>query len=120
MHCFQDAATGEPLRWYVNFEKPFLRRPGVGIDTLDLCLDLVVSPDLSGYHWKDEAEYAHMRRLGVIDDHLHHQVEQARGRAISMLDDRRGPFLGGQPTWTPDSAWPLPELPADAGSAAAR
>ncbi|WP_073924011.1 DUF402 domain-containing protein [Streptomyces sp. CB03911] len=114
VHCFQDAATGEPLRWYVNFEKPFVRRPGVGIDTLDLCLDLVITPDLSGHHWKDRDEYAQLRRLGVIDDYLHGQVERAKGRAITMLDNESGPFAGGWPTWSPDPAWPLPELPSDA------
>ncbi|GAA1184221.1 hypothetical protein F4556_007575 [Kitasatospora gansuensis] len=109
MHCFQDT-SGEPLRWYVNFEKPYLRRQGVGIDTLDL----VVTPDLSGPHWKDRDEYAQLRRLGVIDDYLHRQVERAKGRAITMLDNRTGPFAGGWPAWAPDPAWPLPELPADA------
>ncbi|WP_063783295.1 DUF402 domain-containing protein [Streptomyces sp. XY431] len=112
VHCFQDATTKEPLRWYVNFEKPYQRRPG-GIDTLDLCLDLVVTPDLSGHHWKDRAEYAQLRRLGVIDDYLHRQVEQAQGRAITMLDNHAGPFATGWPTWAPDAAWPLPTLPDD-------
>ncbi|MGW4652312.1 DUF402 domain-containing protein [Kitasatospora sp. NPDC004289] len=113
IHCFQDAATGDPLRWYVNFEKPYQRHPG-GIDTLDLCLDLVVTPDLTGHHWKDREEYAQLRRLGVIDDYLHRQVEQAKGRAIAMLDNRTGPFASGWPTWEPDDTWPLPTLPDDA------
>ncbi|WP_407992005.1 DUF402 domain-containing protein [Kitasatospora sp. CMC57] len=113
VHCFQDA-FGEPLRWYVNFEKPYLRRPGVGIDTLDLCLDLAVSLDLSGHHWKDRSEYAQLRRLGVIDDYLHRQVVRAQGWAITMLDNVSGPFADGWPTWAPDASWPLPELPADA------
>ncbi|MFD0351998.1 DUF402 domain-containing protein [Kitasatospora aburaviensis] len=110
MHCFQDAVTKEPLRWYVNFEKPYQRRPG-GIDTLDLCLDLVVAPDLSSHRWKDQEEYVQVHRLGVIDDYLYRQVEQARRRAIAMLDDRAGPFAAGWPTWTPDPAWTLPVLP---------
>ncbi|MFI9329272.1 DUF402 domain-containing protein [Kitasatospora sp. NPDC052868] len=54
VHCFQEAATKEPLRWYMNFERPYQRRPGLGIDTMDLALDLVVTPDLSGHHWKDQ------------------------------------------------------------------
>ncbi|MDH6708258.1 hypothetical protein P3T27_004997 [Kitasatospora sp. MAA19] len=111
VHCFQDAATHEPLRWYVNFEKPHQRRPGIGIDTLDLCLDLVAAPDLSEHHWKDQDEYDQMRRLGLIDDYLHHQVDRARGRAIAMLDDRTGLFAGGWPTWAPEASWPLPTLP---------
>ncbi|MER5642152.1 DUF402 domain-containing protein [Kitasatospora sp. NPDC002227] len=117
VHCFQDAVTKEPLRWYVNFEKPYQRRPG-GIDTLDLCLDLVVTPDQSGHHWKDRDEYSQLRRLGVIDDYLHHQVEQAKGRAIAMLDNRTGPFAAGWPTWAPDPSWPLPTLPDDGGDPA--
>jgi hypothetical protein len=86
VHCFQDAATHEPLRWYVNCEHPYRRRPGVGIDTLDLCLDLVIAPDLSTHRWKDSDEYAQVRRLGLVDDYVHRQVERACGRALAMLD----------------------------------
>ncbi|MFJ1754906.1 DUF402 domain-containing protein [Kitasatospora sp. NPDC088134] len=115
VHCFQDAATGEPLRWYVNFELPYVRRPGVGVDTMDLAIDLVVSPDLSRRRWKDVDEYGQLRRLGVIDDGLDRQVRRARERASGLLDERAGPFAGGWPRWTPDPHWPLPVLPADAG-----
>lgn len=114
VHCFQDAATHEPLRWYVNFEHPYHRLPGFGIDTLDLCLDLVITPDLTGHHWKDTEEYAQLRRLGVVNDYADRQIEQARGRAIAMLDDRAGPFAAGWPTWAPEPAWPLPTLPPGA------
>ncbi|WP_158701937.1 DUF402 domain-containing protein [Kitasatospora sp. MMS16-BH015] len=117
VHCFQDATTHEPLRWYVNFEKPYQRHAG-GIDTMDLALDLVLAPDLSGQQWKDRHEYSRLRRPGVIDDFLHHQVEQAQGRAIAMLDNRTGPFAGGWPAWAPDPAWPLPTLPDHADAPA--
>ncbi|WP_329560290.1 DUF402 domain-containing protein [Kitasatospora sp. NBC_01266] len=118
VHRFQDATTKEPLRWYVNFEHPYRRRPGLGIDTMDLALDLVITPDLSGHHWKDQEEYAQLRRLGVVDDYVGRQVERARERAIGMLDDRTGPFAGGWPTWAPDPSWPLPTLPPGAEEAA--
>jgi hypothetical protein len=32
-------------------------------------VDLVVAPDLSSWKWKDEAEYAHVRRLGIVTEH---------------------------------------------------
>lgn len=49
---------GRRLRnWYVNFEHP-TRRTEAGFDTLDLTVDLVVAPDLTGWEWKDEDEYA--------------------------------------------------------------
>ncbi|MFI9322582.1 hypothetical protein ACIGXI_22765 [Kitasatospora aureofaciens] len=60
------------------------------------------------------SEYSQLRRLGLIDDYLHHQVEQAQGRAIAMLDNHTGPFAAGWPAWAPDPSWPLPTLPDDA------
>ncbi|MFJ8443378.1 DUF402 domain-containing protein [Kitasatospora griseola] len=117
VHCFRDAGTGEPICWYVNFELPHRRRDG-GIDTMDLALDLVVIPDLAGHHFKDCDEYSRLRRLGVFDDCLDRQVQQARSRAITMLDNSTGPFGAGWPTWAPDPAWPLPLLPDGADRAA--
>ncbi|MFI9332132.1 DUF402 domain-containing protein [Kitasatospora sp. NPDC052868] len=113
VHRFQDAGTGEPLRWYVNFELPHTRGPA-GIDTFDLFVDLVVEPDLSAWSWKDEDEYAQGRRLGLVGDDLHTLVEQARQRALGLLQDRAGPFADPWTTWLPDPAWPLPTLPGGA------
>ncbi|MEV7189024.1 DUF402 domain-containing protein [Kitasatospora sp. NPDC093102] len=110
VHRFQDADTGEPLRWYVNFELPHTRRPA-GIDTFDLFIDLVVEPDLSDWSWKDEDEYAQGRRLGLVGDDLHTSVEQARRRALGLLQERAGPFADPWTAWSPDPAWPLPVLP---------
>ncbi|MEU9131883.1 DUF402 domain-containing protein [Kitasatospora sp. NPDC048540] len=118
VHCFQDSATTTPLRWYVNFEYPYRRRPGFGIDTMDLALDLVITPDLTGHHWKDTEEYGKLRRLGVVDEYAGREIERARGRGIGMLDDRARPFAGGRPTWAPDPSWPLPTLPPGADEAA--
>ncbi|MFF2819582.1 DUF402 domain-containing protein [Kitasatospora cineracea] len=109
LHHFQTPA-GEPLRLYVNFERPAVRTP-IGIDTLDLLVDLVVAPDLSSWQWKDEDEYAHGRRLGLITDADHRAVDQARGHALGLLQERRGPFAAPWPEWVPDPAWPLPVLP---------
>jgi hypothetical protein len=83
LHYFQAPVTGEPLRLYVNFERPAVRAR-IGIDTLDLLVDLVVDPDLSGYAFKDEDEYAHGRRLGFITDDDHRLIEQARMRALGV------------------------------------
>ncbi|MFD0532272.1 DUF402 domain-containing protein [Kitasatospora arboriphila] len=63
LHYFQDPVTARPLRLYVNFERPVVRS-GAGIDTLDLLVDLVVEPDLSGWWWKDQDEYEQGRSSG--------------------------------------------------------
>jgi len=98
--------------WYINFERPFTRTR-IGIDTFDLFLDLIVEPDLSGHTWKDEDEYEHGRRLGLIDDALHADVEESRLRVRGMVESRQGPFAGTWSSWEPDPNWPTPELPAD-------
>ncbi|WP_344628278.1 DUF402 domain-containing protein [Kitasatospora arboriphila] len=113
LHYFQDPVTARPLRLYVNFERPVVRS-GAGIDTLDLLVDLVVEPDLSGWWWKDQDEYEQGRRLGFVTDADHRMVERARERALGLLQDRAGPFAEPWPAWTPDAAWPLPILPEGA------
>ena len=60
--CFDEHGTF--TGWYVNFELPFVRTP-LGFDTRDLALDLVVAPD-GTWAWKDEEEFAHMRRVGAM------------------------------------------------------
>ncbi|MFJ5938817.1 DUF402 domain-containing protein [Streptomyces sp. NPDC093071] len=40
-----------PRNWYVNFEHP-TRRGQTGFDTLDLAVDLVITPDLARWAWK--------------------------------------------------------------------
>jgi hypothetical protein len=106
-----DFATGEPICWYVNFQSPF-HRTAIGVDTSDLHLDLVVAPDLA-YRWKDEDEYAHARRLGLVTDACHKRVEEAREQAVALIEQRSGPF--GQPwtAWLPEPSWRLPMLPPD-------
>lgn len=90
IHRFYRLQDGR-VSWYVNFERPY-ERTRIGIDTFDLLLDLVVAPDLSRWDWKDEDEYAHGRRLGLIGDQEHRRVEGARARAVALLESGGGPF----------------------------
>jgi hypothetical protein len=103
---------GRRLRnWYVNFERPTVRT-AIGFDTFDLTVDLVVDPDLSRWQWKDEDEYAHARRLGIVTDSEHQVVDDARARALTMIGERSGPFADAAWTsWRWDPAWPAPGLP---------
>lgn len=115
VNAFYDVSDGHRLtNWYVNFQRP-MRRTALGFDTFDLLLDLVVAPDLSRWDWKDEDEYAHGRRLGVVSEADHRAVEQARGQAVAMIEERRGPFTreANWQTWRPDPDQPAPSLPAD-------
>jgi len=101
---------GHHRAWYIDFIRP-CQRTSDGFDTLDLLVDLVVTPDLSACRWKDEDEYAQGRRLGLIDDTLHRRVETARQHVISLVESRQGPFAEDWSSWRRDPSWPLPTLP---------
>ncbi len=103
----------DAAHWYVNFELP-ARRTSIGIDSFDLLVDLVVDPDSLAYRWKDEDEYEHGRRLGLISDAVHARVDEARQAVLALVLARRGPFAQGWPDWRPDPGWPVPVLPPQA------
>jgi len=103
---------GNLLCWYVNFQLPY-QRTSIGIDTRDLEIDLVVLPDLS-YRWKDEDEYDHARRLGLVADWCHKEIESAREQVVALVEQAAGPFAQPWSTWKPDPTWPLPTLPDNA------
>jgi Protein of unknown function (DUF402) len=106
---FHEPASGALLWWYVNFQRPFAKMGG-SIETLDLLVDLVAGPDLA-WAWKDEEEYAHGRRLGLVTDADHRGVTEARDRALAMIEDREPPFDADPPPWRPDPEWRVPRLP---------
>jgi hypothetical protein len=113
VNAFFDAAgDGRLTHWYVNFQRP-MRRTSIGFDTFDLLLDLVVAPDLSRWDWKDEDEYAHGRRLGVVSEADHRAVEMAREEAVAMIEGGVGPFAveRGLGKWRYEPHWPDPQLP---------
>lgn len=104
-----DGETGRLTCWYVNFERPPSWRAD-GWDTMDLAVDLVVEPD-GRWRWKDEDEYAHCRRLGLITEAEHAAVARAREEAVDRVERRCGVFAEDPgATWLPDPGWPLPAL----------
>jgi predicted RNA-binding protein associated with RNAse of E/G family len=97
--------------WYVNFERPFTRAP-IGVDTLDLELDLIINPDHT-WHWKDKEEFEEGVRRGVISKNTAWQVELAKEEVLRRLATRTFPFDGSWIDWQPDDAWGIPTLPPD-------
>ncbi|MFJ5116128.1 DUF402 domain-containing protein [Streptomyces sp. NPDC088551] len=108
---FVPDGEGRRLRnWYVNFEHP-TRRRRAGFDTFDLTVDLVVTPDLTRWEWKDEDEYAHVRRLGIVSD-----LPMSSGWSEGVRDERGGRHGHGRGSGRaqPGCAAPGPAAPAAA------
>lgn len=95
--------------WYVNLEEPYSRHDG-GVQTKDLVLDIVVTPDRR-WEWKDADEFA--RRTGHP---LYHDEDQARAirsegeRLVEAIEAGRFPFDGTHTDFHPDPIWPVPRF----------
>lgn len=103
-------ASGEHLGWYVNLQRPY-RRTRLGIEAMDLMLDIVVEPDLS-WRWKDREEFDEIARRGIFDPDLVGRVRHEGRSVIERIEARAAPFSEAWPGWQPDPDWSIPVLPA--------
>lgn len=102
---------GRHVGWYVNLQQPFTRTP-LGIEAMDMLLDVVVEPDLT-WRWKDEDEFVDLLDRGLVDAAVGERVRREGEIVIGRVERREAPFSEPWPEWRPDPAWPRPELPAD-------
>lgn len=105
-----DADTGKFMCWYVDFRLPVTRTDG-RVDSKDLQLDVVMSPDGS-WTWKDETHFALAVKAGFIHEDQRAAVEAARGQVVARIERREFPFDDSLVDWTPDGL-SVPTLPAD-------
>ncbi|OGN91251.1 MAG: hypothetical protein A2Y88_09010 [Chloroflexi bacterium RBG_13_48_10] len=96
--------------WYVHLQEP-LRRSGIGFDTMDQMLDIVISPDRSSWRWKDKGEFSSAELIGVYS-HTKAQAIRAEGeRVIALLNANASPFCDGWESWAPPGGWTIPGFP---------
>jgi hypothetical protein len=95
--------------WYINLEDPLQRTP-LGFDLTDNFLDVIIEPDLSGWHWKDEDEFAEAIELGIIAPEKARAIREEGKRVANWIQSGKSPF-NQWATWTPDPAWKVPVLP---------
>jgi Protein of unknown function (DUF402) len=106
-----EASSWTFRQWYVNFQRPYVRT-AVGVDTLDLLVDLIVTPDLTT-RWKDADQLAAGVDAGVISELEQERIE-AEGRVI-VAAARNGtpPDVADWRAWRPDCSWPIPAMQRD-------
>lgn len=98
--------------WYVNLETPRQRTP-IGFDTMDHELDLVVSPDLSSWDWKDEAAFNALTAGSVFSPGEAAAIRAEGERVIAQLKTEIPPAWAAWADWKPPSDWGVPVLPAN-------
>lgn len=98
-------SPGRRLGWYVNLQRPYRRTP-LGIEAMDLMLDIVVEPDMA-WRWKDDDERG---VLVDLDAGTAERTRQEAAKVISRIENREPPFSEPWPDWRPSASWRLPVL----------
>ena len=91
--------------WYVNLQDPFRRMP-LGFDYLDQELDVIVSPDLSTWHWKNQEKFDLLIERGVI---AAEKAAWLRATAETVISERQADgslFRQGWDQWSPPPEGP--------------
>jgi predicted RNA-binding protein associated with RNAse of E/G family len=101
--------NGTFLGWYVNFELP-PQLTDSGIQTMDLILDAVVTPE-GEWQWKDREDFDIAVAVGVLDASLPSILVGQASATRRQLDARVGPFASRWLSWTPPPTWTTPPLP---------
>ena len=106
-----EATSGSLLCYYVDFRRP-IRRNGTCVDTLDLCLDIVVDPDGS-WTWKDEEQLPLIRSAGWFGADEETDLAEARTAAVAAIEERAFPFDGSLLSMQPAQVTAPAVLPED-------
>lgn len=101
--------TGQHFGWYVNLQRPY-RRTAVGIESMDMMLDIVVDPS-GRWRWKDDDEFDEIEVRGIFDSDVVRRVRNEAATAIAQIERRVAPFDETWLDWRPSPSWPRPVLP---------
>ena len=106
---FWDGPEREHTAWYVNVQEPF-RRSSIGVDTQDLELDLVIERDGSWTFKDDEKMESWIERGRWTRDEVA-AIRAEGARVAAELDAGHRWWSDEWAAWTPDPAWPAPQIP---------
>jgi Protein of unknown function (DUF402) len=101
--------TKDLVCWYINLQEP-IRRTSIGFDTMDNMLDVVVSPDMSEWRWKDDDEFTEAERVGFYSHRKAGEIRAESKAAIKLLTVDRRPFYQQWAKWEANPEWRLPGL----------
>jgi hypothetical protein len=103
------SGTRELICWYINLQEP-TRRTSIGIDTLDNILDIVISPDMTEWRWKDTDEFEEAQKVGLYSRERAREIWAEGEKAVRLLTSERRSFYEGWKEWQADPEWEIPKL----------
>lgn len=95
--------------WYVNLQEP-VRRTAIGFDTMDNTLDVVISPNMSEWRWKDGNEFNEAVNAGFYSCEKANEIWAEGERAIRLITVERRSLYESWEKWQVNSEWEPPKL----------
>ena len=95
--------------WYINLQEP-IRRTSIGFDTMDNMLDVVISPDMSKWHWKDDDEFAEAQNLGLYTTEKAREIWAEGEKAVRLVTKERRALYAQWEKWNAAPEWVVPKL----------
>jgi len=95
--------------WYINLQEP-IRRTGIGFDTMDHMLDVVISPDMTEWHWKDADEFLEAEKVGIYSSGKAREIWSVGEKAVRLVTMERRYLYEGWEKWQADPEWETPKL----------
>jgi len=109
VYAMRESGQAKLLCWYINLQEP-LRRTKLGFDSMDHLLDIVISPDRSTWHWKDEDEFNEAVEIGVFSLDKARAIRLEGERAVKLFRIGNTQIYEHWENWCPPSKWGIPPL----------
>jgi hypothetical protein len=104
-----ETGTKNLICWYVNLQEP-IRRTSIGFDTMDNTLDIIISPDMTAWKWKDYDEFMEAQKAGFYSSQRAHDIQTEGEKAVRLVTSERRAFYEEWKEWRAGPEWELPKL----------
>ena len=104
-----DTGTKNLDCWYINLQEP-IRRTKIGFDTMDNTLDVVISPDMTTWEWKDSDEFTEAQKVGYYSAEKASEIWAEGERAVKLVTSERRSMYENWATWQANPGWDIPKL----------
>lgn len=95
--------------WYANLQEP-IKRTRIGFDTMDNMLDVVISPDMSKWRWKDDDEFAEAQKVGFYSSEKAREIWAEGEKAVRLITSERRSLYEEWRKWRANPQWEIPKL----------